>query len=274
MRKFLISGILSSFLVMAVSAAEEKKPAQEIGDWWNKSALSYEPMLDPWLYHVEATVSYQKLSGNTEGTIYSTDPMLTLRKGRFSNYLGYKIASQDMDYGDNGSVETKSETLSEDLRCELVDWMFLGAGYRKVSDDLIYVDNRNTYFAGAGFGWTPVKDRLTLGLFVAYGFEDTAYMAVTELPDEDSGGVYVQPVIQAVITKTISFSGKATYLEYANSEMDKRWDVDLGFDIALAPHLYLNLGLNKKYENNIAIRNDPEAEKTTTTQTVGFKLSY
>jgi hypothetical protein len=276
MRRILLAAVCSAVLALGSisSMAQDEQAGKEVGDWWTKSALSYNPVLSQWLFHVEATMSYQDLSGNTDGSIYSIAPQLTVRKGQVSNYLGYNLAKQDVAYANGGSVNMKTALISEDLRYEFLEWLFVGAGYRNLEDDLTYVDNRDTYFGGAGVSWSAIKDKLTFAVFLAYGQEDTGYISDTGLPDEDSAGIFVQPTVQYAITDGVSLSGSGTYLEYMEDEMGKRWDVDVSLSVVLAPHVSLTLAFNKKYENNVAIRNDPEAENTTTTQMIGLTFSY
>jgi predicted porin len=271
MRKFLLVALLGCIFSASGFAVEE----QDIGRWWDRSALSYDPILEAWLFHVEATVSYQKLSGNTEGTVYSASPLLTIRKGRFSNYLGYNLSAQDVVYSaGSGAVDTRTESITVDLAYEITEWLFVRGGYRNDKDDLTYIKNRDTYFGGVGSSWTTMQDRLTMGAFLAYGNEDTDYLSELELPAEESDAIYVTPSISYQLTQSVSVGGSATYVEYIDNDLGKRWNTNIGLDVALAPHVYLSLSWTKTYENNIAIRLNPDADNTTTVQVVGLKVSY
>jgi len=153
--------------------AAPKKEA-ELGDWWDHSSLKYEPMPSGYLLHLEGQYNFASLSGNNSGSVYRGGGRFVARKDRLTNYLSYQIDKRKISQSDGGHTDIDYQIFQESLRYDISRKLYAEGGFIWEKDRISLIDNRDIYYAGAGWHVLDL-DGFRLDLFAAAGYETELY---------------------------------------------------------------------------------------------------
>ncbi len=181
---------------------------EELGQWWRRSSLNYDPMPEKWLFHTEIQYSFVDKTGNDDGYAHSGDFFTALRKARFTNYLSYKIEKYDFDQSDGEVSSDDYQMFEESLRFDLTKRLYAQAGFFWERDDTYLVEDRDTWYGGFGYQIVDNK-RYGLDLFLSYGHQKEEYNSIIvelmDLSEEKTGVTYLSERFNLNITEKLSF---------------------------------------------------------------------
>lgn len=282
----------------AVAKATAPAPAAEkkidLGNWWEKSSLSYSPVPEQWLFHEEGTLDYKHKSGNTKSDRYDGSATFKVRKLRFTNTLYYGI---DKEYTvQNASPGTTSSPTDSDyrnfqeaLRYDLTARLYTEGGYIWEKDREDYISARRSYYAGVGYALIDTLKH-HLEVFAAGGYVSEEYPSLIKnamhLDHEAVTTAYFKEDYRWNITDTLTY--KETFriipnLERTDAYNDDpnnlhvtgqtnryRWFLINEIYFKLAAHLNFMTGCKIEYDSDPW----PTVKKTDTTVKSGIQFSY
>jgi len=248
-----------------------------LGQWWDKSSISYDPVPTSWLFHLEGTLGYQRLTGNTNGRYITGTVRLAVRKDKITLFNNYNYADSDVDYGgDTGTIDLRQVDASLIIRRDLLSWLYVEAGQSYEIDDPYYIDRRDTTFAGIGTLFEP-NDSVTIEGLAAGGWQSTDYSYDDELTEDSDTGWSVGGRCTWKASDWLTLDARGQLWKF-NEEVDgdrqqgdRSW-YTVTATIPLSTHFSLNLEHKVEYEDNWLVR-ATDTDKKDTTQTVGIKLS-
>lgn len=282
----LFSGIALPLLVSTPSQAEEGQAAPAASApavpdrWWEKNALTYDPIPQEPRFHTEISASRTESNGNLNATVTSVTAELVARKGRWSNYAFYTLTDQvSVLSAGRGSIEQKQWTGRDYIRYDLFKNTYLALGYEEQRDDPTFIKKRSTVFGGAGLDFQPAAAH-NITVLAAYGDEDREYIDISALTststveNEDGlDGIYINNTYAWVINPTLTFKQTGYLMKYFDSEFGERWGYTLGLDVMLMPMFYLTISYTESKNENPAQAALGTKEKDDT-QVVGFKFTF
>jgi|GEM_PF-1957706 len=263
-----------------VPAAADSEP-KDLGKWWLRGAMTYDPMPSGILNRLELSYTYKRKTGNLTMDNSMLKAALATRYKRFTSYLNYTFdkrnvgkPNDDYDPATNQWVEQNSDIrdstrhlLTEELRFALSKRFYTAAGFMYEEDDYVKLDRRLTGYLGVG-GKALQTDRITLKLFAAVGHEEKDY---TEQYHELAGGiseailrivapsydpdtvksdmVYLAQNFDWHITKNLSLREKLTCFMDLEESDDYRWTLDLGLALQLTKYMSLTFDYKESMDN-------------------------
>lgn len=248
-----------------------------LDSWWTKSSMSFDPIPEDWLFHLEGTLGYQRLSGNTDGKYYTASIELAIRKGKYTISNSYIYSKQDIDYGgDTGSVDLTELDAGLMLRRDLQSWLYLMIGTGYEIDDSYYINGRNIAFAGAGIIYEP-SDSITLEAIAAGGWQETEYEYEDLLATESDTGWSTGGRCEWKASSWLTLEGTGQFWDLDerigdDQERGSRYFYTIEATIPINTYLSFTLQHKVEYENNWLVRLTG-VDKKDTTQTIGIKLS-
>ncbi|HKX29142.1 MAG TPA: DUF481 domain-containing protein [Blastocatellia bacterium] len=265
--------------VEAEKKAEAAKKAA-LGNWWERNASTYDPIPTRWLFHVEGTLSYQQLSGNSSGKVLNGNSRLIVRKEKLSTYLTYKHQLQDVRYGGGtGVVDLEKRNLVGILRYDLNRRVYLAGGAVKTRDDSFNIADRQIYYGGVGTIYSPKPAHL-VGLLGAFGHHKSIYELDGLRLKQTGLAPYLEISWVWTVTERMSINAFADYLQYQErstldqgSGQGRSSDCSLSLNVQLTKHLALSFGNNFRYEDNQIVRLT-SARKIDNAALIGVKFSY
>lgn len=271
------------------AAAEQFKP--HLRDWWNHSSLLYKPMPEKLQFHAELQYAYNKLTGNLDVNAHSGAGKLVLRKGRFTDFVSYKIdKSKTVEYSTKERVEKDYRIFEESLMYDLTEKIYPEIGYIWEKDEVNYIDGRNIFYGGIGC-YVLDMERHRLKVFAAYGLQDEKYMPIVNeylgIKDDSTNLLYLYQNYDLQLTDNIIFhegfriiQGTKKKDEYVLDETGNivhlgstkpyRWIFDAGIDFKVNNFLYIVNSYTINYNNNPW----PGVLKKDTRWTTGLRVSY
>ncbi|MDY6988824.1 MAG: DUF481 domain-containing protein [Thermodesulfobacteriota bacterium] len=256
---FLLSAIL---FLMAAPLGAEQQPApdvaqdaqaaqkkQDLGSWWLRNSLKYDPMPREFLYHIEAKYGFIKETGNVEKETHNVHALLAIRKTRFTNYLEYSLTKEDW-----AAEKRKVQDLHESVRMDLAKKLYGQVGWIWTIDEDRFIDDRSTYYGGFGCDLIDSKKYL-LSVFGSLGREELDYMpgvsfeGIPAAGSETSTLYYLDQRFKWFITESISFSQRYEFVGNLDTSSDYRSTLNLGIEFAINTHLALRLDYQQKYYN-------------------------
>ncbi|MDM8548442.1 DUF481 domain-containing protein [Desulfobacterales bacterium HSG2] len=285
----------------------QKKKDQDLGRWWKRSPLSYDPIPSQFLYHFEASYFYSQSEGNFNKDNHLINTGITLRKQRFTNILSYSFdkrnssrpISTSVTVNEDGSVSigeatldlrySKSHNLSNHLLYALTKRFYLGAGIEWVRDDLQDIENRYIYFFGPGCRVINTSE-FSLTLFGAYGYEELEYtdayndlmgglaLKYNVLDELDTGvsrsdNAYFAMNTRWQATDSLEFfqdAGIVINLEKQENRYIWRWELSIGANYKIYKYLYLTAKFEEEYNKDPAIG----VRKRDQATNIGIKLVF
>lgn len=257
--------------------------SKELGKWWLRSALSYDPIPSKILNHLELSYSYKRMTGDFTLDKHLITTRFITRYKRFTNYLNYTFdkttSAMADDYYDKNNDQIivqnrdiRKDTkhfLTEEFSFAILKRFYAAAGFMYEEDDFISLDKRLTGYLG--FGGRPIQtDRFTLKLFTALGHEEKDYTEEYHeyareipkdelkylLPDYDPDTVktdifHCNQNVNWSITKNLSFNENFMYFVDIEDSDKYRWTLDLGLEFQFTKLLALTLNYNESMDNAI-----------------------
>lgn len=264
-------------LIVSVSCvwAEDSAPAAPEDRWWENNSIAEDTR-----FHAALTASYTDATGNLKSTTKTAAAEIVVRKHRWSNYFYYTLMDQNITLSaGRGTVEQKRTALINIIRFMVLDSAYLSVGYQQQRDDPAFIAKARTIYGGVGTSIQPNAQH-SLSILAAYGIEDKKFVDTSALtgqsavPDQDGlDGVYVNESYTWVITRMLIFSQSGEMLRYFNSDFGKRWKFNVGLDVLLAPHLFLNLSFTRTFNENPA-QQASGAKARDDLKVIGLKLTY
>ncbi len=281
------------FYAADVSAQESEKP-KDLGEWWLRSPLSYDPMPSQWLYHFEGSYNWSRKTGNDTMDNHRAKANMVLRKNRFTSILDYTFdkrnSAKAKDYpNDNEDTEIRGDVkhdVHEALRFALTKKLYGTVGGMWMRDEVSLIQDRYTYYVGVG--GSPIQtDKFVVNLLCAYGHEELDYTdkyhknskcvmsedlqcglsekfwKTAEEIDYEEGTrkyelVYLSQSFDWKITDSVSFKEWFDIFQDTADSDKYRWALDLSFDIALMNHVSFSPNYHEEYNNEPGLGTRPE----------------
>jgi len=288
--RYIVSGVFCLLFVGAVmfsgadvSAQESEKP-KDLGNWWLRSPLSYDPMPTQFLYHFDGSYNWTRKTGNDTVDNHRAKANLFLRKERLTSILEYTFDKRNVgkakdypDYNENSDIrDDVRHDVHEALRFAFAKKLYGTVGGMWMRDELSLIQDRYTYYAGVG--GTPLEtDKFVVNLFCAYGHEELDYTdtyhesadyvmnpakygdpvtppKTAEEIDYEEGTrkyelVYVSQSFDWKITDSVSFREGFDIFQDTGDSDKYRWTLDLSFDIPLMNHVSFIPNYHEEYNN-------------------------
>ncbi len=278
-------------IVMAESSTAGGNP--DLGRWWEKNSLAYDPVPDQWLFHIEGTLDFKHKRGNVESELYNGLASLMVRKQRFTNTLTYIIdretKEQESLSGGAGKTDTDYRSFQESLRFDLTPRLYTEGGYVWEKDTANFISDRDSYYAGMGYTLAATAEH-HLDLFVAGGYVEEEYPALVQLAMNTSGGHvwagYLRQSYQWQITKNLRykesfriiqdftesdvFNDDQTNLHVIDETHRYRWYLINEIYIDIVEHLAFMVGCKIDYDSNPW----PTVKKRDITVKSGIQFSF
>jgi hypothetical protein len=265
-------------------AAAAGKPA-DLGSWWEKSSLAYDPVPEPLLFHISSDLSFTDARGNTHGTQFGWQTDVVLRKRRVTDRVTVDLRDTDMVYGlGGGSADYQQRTLRNHVEYDLTKTAVLVGGIEHVHNTLFFIDRRVTVYGGGGitlFDKAGHKLDVIGGLgYASYVFQKDEMarinpVAVAALPTTTpgSGAALVQEGWSWKFSDQIVLRQDGSYLGYFHSDLGELWTFNASVDVPVTKHLSIGPRYMVRHENNIYIH-ALGVEPTDKTFSLGVKFSH
>jgi len=266
-----------------VSAQESEKP-KDLGNWWLRSPLSYDPMPTQWLYHFEGSYNWTRKTGNDTVDNHRAKANLVLRKERLTSILEYTFDKRNVakakdypEYNENSEIRNDvRHDVQEALKFAFAKRLYGTVGGMWMRDELSLIQDRYTYYAGVG--GTPVQnDKFVVNLLFAYGHEELDYTdtyhegsdyamnpakygdpvtppKTAEEIDYEEGTrkyevAYLSQSFDWMINEYVSFKEWFDIFQNTDDSDKYRWALDLSFDIAMTEHISFSPNYHEEYNN-------------------------
>lgn len=239
--------------------------AQDLGKWWEKSSLSYDPVPEKTLKHFSLAFSFTHASGNTSGTQTSKNMDFVVRKRRLTNRATVDLRDSDMVYGaSGGSNDYTMATLRNHVEYDISKRTVVVTGLEFYSNSLYFMDSRVTAYGGAGMTVAETHShKLSLigGLGVSrFSFDDETMREIS--PDTvallpgfrpSTAGALVLQAWRWQASKHLSIQQSSGLTEYFNQELGQAIDFSISADIPLNKHVSMGPRYTVHDEDNIYI---------------------
>lgn len=234
-------------------------------NWWLRNSLSFKPMPRRWLFHAEGSLGFASMSGNTHGQTYDLGTLVFVRRSRWTNALSIEYGKQDVTYGiSGGAINTERRSIKNHLRYDVTLPFYLGLGIENFRDTTFFIDNRMSYFLGAGYSFAPFRGQ-TFAIFLGGGFDEILYnrAAVKKVNEathagldanQSSPGALVQMMWLVPLTKKTSVKLTGDYLKYTEEALGHRGDLGLELTTAITGRVSLSVGYQWKDEASSVIK--------------------
>jgi len=276
MKKILMyTGILAllAMFVLPVSSIAKISNGKELGDWWNNNAKLYDPLPEPLLCHIEASLSVSTSNNDTTSNDSRSESVsLTLRKNTLTSSSSYnnRIATMKQKMIDpfGNKSEIKIESKNQSIK-QTFSHAFTKKLEAIIGGEWDYTrgeDKRKTYFGGAQYHAFNLP-KLDIHLGGYYGIEYLKYarekfgMAMqaaalegktSTLKDSDSDLLYLTEILRWNITDKLILSQDFTYQRSMENSDYYKWIGNIRLDIILNEYLSLFGSHNITHEENTA----------------------
>ncbi len=280
------------------AAKGEVEKKRDLGEWWHRNPLTYNPVPEEFLYHFEATYSWDRVTGNFTSDKHDLGTLLSLRKKIFTYNLRYAFDKRNVakpkdppNQEENRDLRTSTKhEIHNDFRIALTKRLYGAAGSFWLEDDYIKIDKRLTYYGGMGANLLN-HPRLKLDVFGAYGYEEKdrtsdyhdIYLMVKDWGLEGSiknyepgtqsySLIYLAQSARAYLTRSLALNQSVTYFVDPDENDRYRWKFNIGLDIKLTKHILASISYEEEYDNDAdsllgVLKRDA-------TKGVGIKISF
>ena len=253
---FFLSGI---FMIQTTSALaddqkvenkDEKK--RELGQWWKRNALKYDPMPEEFLQHFEFKYQYNRDTGNLYRDNHMIDSAYVVRKWRFTNYLMY---SMDKRFSGKPGVDLRDDikhNLHEDFRYAITKALYASIGAIYEVDEIKDIEESITYYGGFGYHIIDT-DLIILKVFAALGNRDLEYTYNSDYGFENLNEalLYSEQAFSWYITEDLAFDESLVWTMSIEDTDLYRYSLDLSLSYRIVPHVFLEVTYAIEYENFI-----------------------
>jgi hypothetical protein len=259
-------------------------PAKPVPDWWDHSSLAAAEV-PTWRWHVDATVGTMWANGNTDGYSVNTGTGLVSRRNRWTNRFDLSSARRKMTYGLGGGSDNVSQhTLRDRLEYDLTPHALALVGFEYFKDNLMFIDDRATYFAGGGvtvFDTTQQKLNLLGGIgyarfdFDVEGMSAINPVAVAGLPTDtpNSAGVMGLEAWQYTLSNHVTLNENASVMKYTNNDVGHEWTFGASVTVPITRRLSLVPAYSARDETNIYVE-ALDIRELDQTFNIGVKVSF
>ncbi|MBF0573055.1 MAG: DUF481 domain-containing protein [Desulfamplus sp.] len=259
----------------------EKKKEQDLSNWWTRNPLTFDPIPEDLLWHVEATYQWDRTTGNWTSDNHALGSLISLRYNRFTNNLRGNFEKKNVakpkappfsEQNTNLRDSTKYD-VHEDFRYALTKKSYLAPGVFYFEDDYSYIDERWTYYLGIGGDVYSFKfddtEIFKLSMFGAYGYETKkyideyheTYLLVKEWgiadtihnydPNTEKYDVlYFNESIKLLPYYGVMVTQDLIYVVDAGDSDLYRWTFSVGVDFKIMENLFVSLSYKEEYDNN------------------------
>lgn len=280
----------------AGSGSESGKP--DLGEWWLRNPLTYKPVPEDFLYHLEATYEWTRNTGNQTDDNHSASAQLSLRKKIFTYNIRYSFDKQNSAKRDDPPNQERDKILRQstkheihnDFRAALTDRLFFSPGIFWLKDDYSQVEDRYTYYAG--FGYVAIQQpRLLVNVFGALAYEELDYISDyheiyalledwekgDEITDYDPGTkrsnmIYLYEDVRFYLTRSVALNHSMKYFRDIDDGDVYRWNFSVGADIKITENVLMTFSYREDYDN--APAQLMGLRKRDTAIGAGIKLSF
>ncbi|MBU0485478.1 MAG: DUF481 domain-containing protein [Proteobacteria bacterium] len=270
-------------------AAAPKK--EELGDWWNRNSLTYEPRPSQLLFHTELQYSYSEDRGNVEGYEHRGGAKFIVRLDRVTNSLSYLIdKSKQTEVASGGETSNNYQILEDSLQYDLTKKLYAMGGIIREVNETEMLDRRYAFYAGLGYPLLTQKNH-QIDLYLAYAYLDEEYDSLINTILGFSGrtydAFYFNQTYAWKITDKILFSQRFriihSFEDFIRYDLDANGNViELGeqkrdlvvFGLGLDFQLTESFTLYGKYQLNIDNVPWPTVLKQDTSYATGIKFSF
>jgi len=262
-----------------------EQSSENLGKWWWKNSLTFDPMPKQWLYHFDLTYSWVRLKGNAVADDHDLQVRFVFRKNRITNYFKYKLDKKNRALGDDGvSVvnlmtgatdefievnknvrDTISHHAFYEGRFDIIKEFYVSIGGIYDEDDFLSIKQRMVGFFGLG-GIPFQTDTFSLDFYCGVGKEEKEYIKKYHdyaellqpyphlyylLPNYKSGPirsdiVYINEKINWAITEHIVLQEDFYYLRDFRDSEKYRW----AFNCGVLLQFIQNVGISIKYSES------------------------
>ena len=249
----------------AAQSAQQAPKKRDLGAWWGKSSMDYNPLPEQWLFHATGTFSYMNASGNTAGTTVDVTAAGDVRKNRFTSHTFVQDSRKKMVYGfTRSSVDYTERTLREQLDYDLAWYAKLVAGIEDYQYTLIFMDKRlNIYGGVGGTFYRNAKQQVTLTAGLGHAdfvFERAQMMRVNPRQvgvldtSPSSGGALAMQTWRWTVSPRFNFTEDASYMKYFESDLGHRWTINLNGNFPIDKRFSFNVSYRVKEETNAIVK--------------------
>jgi Protein of unknown function, DUF481 len=271
MKKFITAFLIilcTSLNFISAQTSVEKKPSPQ---WWLNSALA--DTIDQYLFHVEANYNYSKMTGAMSGEIQSGSVNAVVRKEFITGHTEIYIDKTDLVIQSLGmNYNVASDAFTEYLDADITRLLYGEAGYIWERDNTLYIQNRNSWYAGLGLNGL-ICEQHYLKILFALGTVNQNYSIPVDFINVVKGAhsaFYCRQKYKYVITPVFSLMEDAYYLNYFDYSNRYRLGINLNFIIQVVKPLSIVIGYNYKFDKENSLLG---IIPTNTTQTIGFNIS-
>jgi hypothetical protein len=239
--------------------------AHDLGKWWEKSSLSYDPVPEKTLKHFTLAFAFTQASGNTSGTQTSKNMDFVVRKRRLTNRATVDLRDSDMTYGaSGGSSDYSMATLRNHVEYDVSKRSVVVTGVEFYHNSLYFMDSRITGYVGAGMTVheTPSHKLSVIGGigYSAFKFDDETMRQISPgtvalLPTftPNTAGALLMQAWRWQASKHLSIQQSAGITEYVNQDLGQSMDFSISADIPVNKHVSIGPRYTVHDEDNIYI---------------------
>ncbi len=263
--------------------AEAIPDPQELGPWWLFSALKYEPIYPKWLFHLQGSFTYTKLTGNTEGSIYGGAADFALRKNRYTTHLVYSLSKTDTSSEvEHSTTEDEKQLIFGREQIDLTKRLGITAGTSWERDSTLFLKDRFTHFTGLNVILFDVSKHF-LQMAGYYGYDHTQYdnarltsVGYNTAEDIKSDGVLLSQTYRANFTEQISLTERFGYMAIFDDDDSYRWrlTVTLNANLTKNVSVFANHLLKEEKTPLLETLKPFGAEKRDSETTLGIALHF
>ncbi|PLX85042.1 MAG: hypothetical protein C0614_04720 [Desulfuromonas sp.] len=223
LRGLAIALLIPLFLAVQVHAETASVTPETPANWWQKSSLDPTAEYSGWLKRLNLSLTYNHLTGNTEGYALGGSAGLTLRKGRTTGTLSYDINKKDITQGEEDTVKSEKWTTVLAGQYDFCRSGYGSAAYIWEQDSNNNIEMREITVAGIG-SYLVSSERLNLNLFLGAGQTDEDYDHIvkryTAIDNRTYNMLYLYQTLEWQITEWLTLS-QGVRLIHSFSEMNE-----------------------------------------------------
>lgn len=202
----------------AVADASSKK--NDLGDWWNKSSLSYDPLPSEWLNRGEFKYSFMGYTGNASSHANLIYARWDTRKGRYTNSLAFTLDNSNTDINSMNYHYKKDQRMLEDtLKYDITENFYGDVGFIWEKNSALLVDRRYAVYGGLGYRLLTLDDH-KLSALLAYGYLNERYASDIQswlgFMNRDFDTLYLNQTYDWKINEYITFNEKLMWIHSFN----------------------------------------------------------
>jgi len=255
-------------MLLPVSAETDKKM---LGEWWEKSSLTYDIPADALLIHLTGTTEFNNFSGNVDGYSFDLEGRFALRMGRFTNTAAIAYSGLDINGEAVGQVSLEKYLFNDGIKFDILTWLYAETGLILFRDESGFIDYRTTCYGGFGIDLLDMFSvntaSHTLSVFGAYGHESEEY--TVSFDDADFPVIYFSQRWNWQINERMILREDFQYLSDTNADKN-RWNFRVLMEFPVTKHIAFQIA----HESDCQSDPLPAVKGRDDKQTVAIKFTY